>query len=185
MPSALGVAQQLHDTLLQGVLSASMQLHVAVDGLPEDAPTKPALNRILQLMGQVIDEGRNTLLGLRSSVEDAHDLKIRYREFRWSQGTNKGLISASWLRAHRWRCAQPSGTTFTASAGRRWSMHFAIRGPTTSTWNWSMLPASCVFLSGTMVAELTPKSSSPDGTGTGDLRGCASGQSESAQNSES
>src|ERR1700690_821308 len=29
------VAQELHDTLLQGVLSASMQLHVAVDQLPE------------------------------------------------------------------------------------------------------------------------------------------------------
>jgi len=28
------VAQELHDTLLQGVLSASMQLHVAVDQLP-------------------------------------------------------------------------------------------------------------------------------------------------------
>ena len=30
------IAQELHDTLLQGFVSASMQLHVAVDGLPED-----------------------------------------------------------------------------------------------------------------------------------------------------
>ena len=32
------IAQELHDTLLQGFLSASMQLHVAVDRLPPDSP---------------------------------------------------------------------------------------------------------------------------------------------------
>jgi len=69
------VAQELHDTLLQGVLSASMQLHVVIDGLPQDASVRPALNRVLQMMGQVIDEGRNTLRGLRSSIESGHDLK--------------------------------------------------------------------------------------------------------------
>jgi signal transduction histidine kinase len=69
------VAQELHDTLLQGVLSASMQLHVAVDQLPEESPSRPALNRVLQLMGQVIDEGRNTLRGLRASIENKQDLQ--------------------------------------------------------------------------------------------------------------
>jgi signal transduction histidine kinase len=61
------IAQELHDTLLQGVLSASMQLHVAVDRLPVDSPAKLSFNRVLQLMGQVIDEGRNAIRGLRSS----------------------------------------------------------------------------------------------------------------------
>lgn len=69
------VAQELHDTLLQGLLSASMQLHVAVDHLPEDASERSALNRVLQMMDQIIDEGRNTLRGLRSSLEGAHDLE--------------------------------------------------------------------------------------------------------------
>ena len=69
------VAQELHDTLLQGVLSASMQLHVATDQLPADSPARPALNRVLQLMGQVIDEGRNTVRGLRSSGDRGHDLE--------------------------------------------------------------------------------------------------------------
>ncbi|MFZ3210365.1 MAG: sensor histidine kinase [Terriglobales bacterium] len=68
------VAQELHDTLLQGLLSVSMQLHVAVDQLPPDSAARPRLNRVLQLMGQVIEEGRNTLRGLRSSTESAHDL---------------------------------------------------------------------------------------------------------------
>jgi len=68
------VAQELHDTLLQGVLSASMQLHVAVDQMPADSPARPALNRVLQLMAQVVEEGRNTVRGLRSSVENGRDL---------------------------------------------------------------------------------------------------------------
>jgi signal transduction histidine kinase len=61
------IAHELHDTLLQGFLSASMQLHVATECLPADSPTKAALNRVLELMGQVIDEGRNAVRGLRSS----------------------------------------------------------------------------------------------------------------------
>jgi len=69
------IAQELHDTFLQGVLSVSMQLHVAVDQLPDDSPLRPALNRILQLSGQVVDQGRNMLRGLRSSIESAQDLK--------------------------------------------------------------------------------------------------------------
>jgi signal transduction histidine kinase len=72
------VAQELHDTLLQGVLSASMQLHVAVDQLPESSPVRPALNRVLELMGQVVTEGRNTLRGLRSSIESTTDLKSSF-----------------------------------------------------------------------------------------------------------
>jgi signal transduction histidine kinase len=72
------VAQELHDTLLQGVLSVSMQLHVAVDQLPADSPAQPALNRVLQLMGQVIEEGRNTVRGLRSSLGSAHDLELSF-----------------------------------------------------------------------------------------------------------
>jgi ligand-binding sensor domain-containing protein len=59
------IAQELHDTLLQGFLSASMQLHVANDMLPVDSPAKPFVGRILDLMGRVIDEGRNAVRGLR------------------------------------------------------------------------------------------------------------------------
>lgn len=61
------IAQELHDTLLQGFLSASMQLHVAVDGLPDDSPARPSLSHVQKLMSQVIDEGRNAVRGLRSS----------------------------------------------------------------------------------------------------------------------
>ena len=69
------IAQELHDTLLQGFVSASMQLHVAVDRLPEDSPAKPSLRRVLDLMGKVIDEGRNAVRGLRSSTSAPHELE--------------------------------------------------------------------------------------------------------------
>jgi len=61
------IAQELHDTLLQGFLSASMQLDVAVDQLPADSPARSRLSKVLELMRQVIDEGRNALRGLRSA----------------------------------------------------------------------------------------------------------------------
>src|SRR4030095_4498667 len=61
------IAQELHDTCLQGFLSSSMQVHVAADQIPDDSTAKPILSRSLQLMGQVIEEGRNAVRGLRSS----------------------------------------------------------------------------------------------------------------------
>ena len=57
------IAQELHDTLLQTFLSASMQLSVAVDA---DSVERPRLDRILQLMSQGIEEGRNTVALMRT-----------------------------------------------------------------------------------------------------------------------
>ena len=58
------VAQEIHDTFLQDVLGVSMQLHVVVDGLPEDSPARAPLGHVQSLMGRVIEEGQNTLKGL-------------------------------------------------------------------------------------------------------------------------
>jgi signal transduction histidine kinase len=69
------IAQELHDTLLQGFVSASMQLHVAVDRLPENSPAKSPLGRVLELMRAVIDEGRNAVRGLRASSTEPRDLE--------------------------------------------------------------------------------------------------------------
>lgn len=61
------IAQDLHDTLLQGVLSASMQLNIAEDQVEQDSPAKPLLGRVAQLMGHITEEGRLVLRGLRTS----------------------------------------------------------------------------------------------------------------------
>lgn len=70
------IAQELHDTLLQGFLSASMQLDVAVDQLPEGSPLRPRLVRVLDLMRQVTEEGRNALRGLRLSDSGSEDIAV-------------------------------------------------------------------------------------------------------------
>jgi len=72
------IAQDLHDTLLQGLLSASMQLHVANDHLAEESPAKPMVQRVIQLMSQVIDEGRDAVRGLRSTSNTTNDLETAF-----------------------------------------------------------------------------------------------------------
>ncbi|HRH46641.1 MAG TPA: two-component regulator propeller domain-containing protein, partial [Pyrinomonadaceae bacterium] len=77
------IAQELHDSLLQGFVSVSMQLNVAVDNVPTNSKAKPQLTRILELMGQVTDEGRNTLRGLRSSNgNNSYNLEQAFAEIR-------------------------------------------------------------------------------------------------------
>jgi signal transduction histidine kinase/ligand-binding sensor domain-containing protein len=61
------VAQELHDTLLQGFVSASMQLHVLADELPQ-SPVRAKMDRILEQVRAVIEESRRTVTGLRSHV---------------------------------------------------------------------------------------------------------------------
>jgi ligand-binding sensor domain-containing protein len=69
------IAQELHDTLLQGCVSASMQLYVASERLPDDSTARSALTQALALMGRVVEEGRNAVRGLRSSIAAGHDLE--------------------------------------------------------------------------------------------------------------
>jgi signal transduction histidine kinase len=60
------IARELHDTLFQGFLGASLLLQAAVEQTPADSPTVPSLNRVLHLMHRGIDEGRAALQELRS-----------------------------------------------------------------------------------------------------------------------
>jgi signal transduction histidine kinase/streptogramin lyase len=69
------IAHELHDTLLQEVLSASMQLNVANDQLSNDSPVKPLVERVLTLMGRVIDGSRKAVGGLRPSNDDVQALE--------------------------------------------------------------------------------------------------------------
>ena len=80
------IAQDLHDTLLQGFLSASMQLHVAVDQIPAESPARTRLGSVLELMGRVIEEGRNAVRGLRSSEHDLDDLEQSFSRVRHELG---------------------------------------------------------------------------------------------------
>ena len=76
------IARELHDTLLQGLLSASMQLQVAEGCLPPDSPAKPLLSRVRHLMHKGLDEGRAALEGLRSACVPATSLEQALSDFR-------------------------------------------------------------------------------------------------------
>jgi signal transduction histidine kinase len=90
------IAQDLHDTLLQGVISASMQLHVANEHLPDDSPAKPLVDRVIQLMGQVVEEGRDAVRGLRSAYGNSDDLGTAFarigEEFRTDQTKDYSVV---------------------------------------------------------------------------------------------
>jgi PAS domain S-box-containing protein len=70
------IAQDLHDTLLQSFIGASMQLGAAMISLSSDSPVKPKLDHVLERMQQGIEEGRKTIQGLRSTVSRPLDLVV-------------------------------------------------------------------------------------------------------------
>src|SRR5258707_8051023 len=75
------IAQELHDTWLQGLLSASMQLQVAEGWLPADSPAKRLLARVRNLMRKGIDDGRAALQGLRCDDAPATSLEQALADF--------------------------------------------------------------------------------------------------------
>jgi signal transduction histidine kinase len=68
------IAQDLHDTLLQGFLAASMQLHVAVDSLPPDCPAKRRFACALRTIDSALEEGRRAIEGLQSPYSNFQSL---------------------------------------------------------------------------------------------------------------
>jgi ligand-binding sensor domain-containing protein/signal transduction histidine kinase len=69
------IAQDLHDTLLQGLLSASFQLSVVQDELAPRAKARPLVEHVANLLRQLVTEGRNAVRGLRTWQFDSEDLE--------------------------------------------------------------------------------------------------------------
>jgi len=70
------IARDLHDTLMQGVFGASMQLDLAEDQIPDESPAKPLVKHVIQTMSQVAEEGRVALRALRMQDLASGDLAI-------------------------------------------------------------------------------------------------------------
>jgi signal transduction histidine kinase len=69
------IARELHDTLLQGILSASLQLEVADRQIATDATAKPVVQRVSNLLRQLADESRHTVRHLRSQRSQEENLE--------------------------------------------------------------------------------------------------------------
>ena len=70
------IAQELHDTLLQSFLSASLHLGALLQSAPPCSPMKPQLGRVLEIMRKGIEEGRDAIRGLRSTESERNDLAV-------------------------------------------------------------------------------------------------------------
>ncbi len=114
------IAQELHDTLLQGFLSASMQLHVAVDRLPVESPSRASLGRVQQLISQVIEEGRNAVRGLRSSERGSANLEQAFARIQQELAAQDDVGFRVIVHGNRGRCAPCCATRSTASGARHW-----------------------------------------------------------------
>jgi signal transduction histidine kinase len=68
------IAQELHDTLLQGFCAVSMQLEAEVNHLPADSTAKSRFSNLVQLVHRVLEEGRLAVQGLRSPQQDERSL---------------------------------------------------------------------------------------------------------------
>jgi signal transduction histidine kinase len=68
------IARELHDTLLQGVLGASIQLDLAEDQLAKDSPVKGLVQHALATLRYVTEESRTALRGLRLRDSESNDL---------------------------------------------------------------------------------------------------------------
>ena len=68
------IVQELHDTLFQGFLGASMLLEHAIEQTPE-SPSRPALDHVLRMVRQAIDEGRAAVRGIHTASHSSSSLE--------------------------------------------------------------------------------------------------------------
>jgi signal transduction histidine kinase len=69
------LARDLHDTLLQGVQGLVLRFHFATEQLPLEEPARAMLSDALDRADQVIQEGREKVIELRSEVAPAAELE--------------------------------------------------------------------------------------------------------------
>lgn len=93
------IAQDLHDTLLQGVISTSMQLDVVQDYLPEGSPVRQTLQRLLKQTRQITEEGRGTLRGLRT-IDNSVSIETAFERMVDELNTSRGLGNLVTVQGH-------------------------------------------------------------------------------------
>jgi signal transduction histidine kinase len=97
------IVHELHDTLFQGFVGASMLLDEVMEQMPADSPSKPALSRALCLVRRAIEEGRAVMRGIHtgslapSSLEQAFSKLLD--EVTPARGIQVRLFVQGWARA--------------------------------------------------------------------------------------
>ncbi|ATB41963.1 two-component system sensor protein [Cystobacter fuscus] len=68
------IARELHDTLLQSVQGLVLRLQAVAEQLPEHEPARQAMEKALDRADEVLAEGRDRVMDLRSSAHAGRDL---------------------------------------------------------------------------------------------------------------
>ena len=87
------IARELHDTLLQGILSASLQLEVADRQIAADGAAKPLVQRVSNLLRQLADESRRAVRGLRFRYSEEENLERALTQISKDLATPNGVKS--------------------------------------------------------------------------------------------
>jgi signal transduction histidine kinase len=74
------IARELHDGLLQGLFSVSLQLDVADSRLAPSAPAKPLIQEVQQQLRRVIDESRSSVRRLRARPSEPKALERAFAQ---------------------------------------------------------------------------------------------------------
>lgn len=74
------IARDLHDTFFQGVQGLFLRFHTATSKLPQNEPTRDIFENALRQSDDVMKEGRELLLDLRSTTGDRRDLPCALAE---------------------------------------------------------------------------------------------------------
>jgi signal transduction histidine kinase len=85
------IVHELHDTLFQGFLGASMLLDQAVEQTPPDSPIRPSLSRALLLVRRAVDEGRAAIRGVHTASPVPCSLEEAFSKLLSEVTTGRGL----------------------------------------------------------------------------------------------
>jgi len=96
------ILRELHDTLLQGFLGASMLLHQAVEQTSADSPSKPALSRALRLVQRAIEEGRAAMQGIRAAPAAPSSLEQAFSSFLEEAAAGGGVRLRIFVQGKPW-----------------------------------------------------------------------------------
>ncbi|PAU75044.1 ATP-binding protein [Halomonas salipaludis] len=96
------IARELHDTFLQGVQGLILRFQAITQTIPEGEPTRIQMDQILDRADQVVSEGRDRVLDLRSSESSSVNLLAALTKVgREYAQDNTAVFIASSRGAHR------------------------------------------------------------------------------------
>lgn len=75
------IAQDLHDTFLQGIQGLLLRFHTATSQLRKDEPARRIFEETLEQSDQVMLEGRELVFDLRATLAEPNDLPTAFADF--------------------------------------------------------------------------------------------------------